>query len=467
MQIDRRHALQALATALLTTPSLARPRSRQEGPFDEAGAFLAAIDRGDLGYVRACLAEDPGLARIRDGLDRSAFVRAHLAYRLEIADLLRRQGLELDLVESVLAEDWERMTALAQAQAESVDALHPIGGTALYAGALAGQADLWRIRSLGCRPDAAPAGGSGWTPARAALECPGPGARIALTDMLSNGGDVNAPQAGGDSILHAAVRRKDPDLVRLALRKGAQVEARNARGDRAIDLARAAGWSQGTGLLENPDGVPRDYRASRFLRTAAGDAIEFPDLSDVPQKIQSEVTSKSHFDLKGVRELVERDPRLTFSLSTDDELAIEASAHIGQRDLIRFHLDHGAPLSLPTAVSLGEQSVVKELLAADPRLVHERGAHDFPVFWYVVMGGGSVQMAELLLEMGVPVDQESLGATALHWCVVRNTTELASWLIEQGANRDAVAFKWSRNGHTPLQLAREHDNRRLIDLLTG
>jgi ankyrin repeat protein len=177
------------------------------------------------------------------------------------------------------------------------------------------------------------------------------------------------------------------------------------------------------------------------------------DLSGVPRELQGKVTGSSHGDLKKVRELVASDPRLVFSLSTDDELAIEACAHTGAREIIRFHLDHGAPLSLPTAVSLGDLEAVAFWLERDPTLIHERGAHDFPVMWYAVIGGASLEAAELLLQHDAPVDQESVGTTALHWCAARGALDLASFLIERGADPEAVGYKWSRDGETPLQLA--------------
>ncbi|NOT30285.1 MAG: hypothetical protein HOP15_07545, partial [Planctomycetes bacterium] len=413
----------------------------------------------------------PGLAGTRDERGLSAYLLAHLGGHAEIVGLLAASGLELDVVESVFAEDWKRFEALVAADPGLCRALHPIGGTPLYGAALAGESDdLYRLRGAGCRPDEAPAGGSGFTPARAAMECRTlSGALIAATDLLANGGDANATQRGGDSILHGAVRRRDERLVRLAIRKGAHIAALDAEGRSARALAAQLGWAEGVALLDaDAEGrarLPRDHRRSRFAFDGGGAPLERPVLAGVPQELQNKVTGGSHNNLGAVRALVDADPRLTFSLSTDDELAIEASAHMGNRAIMQYHLEQGAPLSLPTAVSLGDVAAVERLLDWDPRLVHERGAHDFPVLYYVALGGGGPAMAERLVARGVELDQESQGATTLHLCVRSDDTELAEWLIARGCALEPLGYRWNPSGETPLALARQEGRKRIVELL--
>lgn len=413
------------------------------------------------------IGQDASLARSTDAAGRSAFVLAHVAGHVEIARILQKTGLELDLVESYLAEDFDRMTELAKQHPEQLNAAHPIGGTPLYAAALVGSVGLWRLRALGCRSDEAPAGGSGFTPARAAMDCAWlSGARIAACDVLGNGGDANAPQKDGDSVLHGAVRRRSTELVRIALRKGARVEARDAKGRSARDLAVAMGWEEGAELLRYHDEVPRDHRASRFAFDANRDPVEFPDLSDVSLERQCEVTGSSHFNLPKVKDLVGKDPRLVFSISGDNELAIEACAHVGNAPIMRFHLDHGSPFSLPTAISLGDAEFARFLLDADPLLIHERGAHDFPVLWYVAHGTGSVELAQMLIEeYGADVGQESAGTTALHRAALRGHRDLAAYLIDSGADVNAVGYSNAPAGETPLQVAVKSDQAAVASLL--
>lgn len=471
MQISRRSVLYSLPVVFAALTGVASGFSRHfhalgEPTADETLAFLAAVKAGDEVEVRRRLTERPALAATRDAAGLSAFLHAHLLGHAAIATLLRESGLELDIVECVFEEDWKRMNELAQRDPASPNALHPIGGNLLYAGALAGSGDLWRLRSLGCGPDDAPSGGSGFTPARAAMnQRTIPGAVIAATDLLSNGSTPNTRQRGGDSVLHGAVRRRNECLVRLAVRKGADVEARDDAGRTAQALARELGWTEGAVLLEGHAQLPRDHRASRFLLDQNREPIKRPDLSDVPQATQNQVTGSSHSSLEKLRALVEEDRRLVYSISTDAELAIEASAHVGNRELMRFHLDRGAPYSLPTAVSMGDAAMIRFLLDRDPRLVHERGAHDFAVMHYAAIGGGGVEIAALLHERGVAIDQESQGLTALHWSVRDDLADLTVWLIAKGADLEAKSFKWDREGQTPLQIALERKQERQAKIL--
>jgi ankyrin repeat protein len=469
--LTRRNLLAAVPAALAGLAGAAPwhdvgPWIRGDRAPDEIQAFLAAVKAGDEAEVTRRLALDPSLASARDAAGLSALLLAHLAGVPRIAELLASRGLELDIVECVFQEDWKRMAELARENPALPNALHPIGGNLLYAGALAGSPDLYRLRALGCRRDGAPEGGSGFTPARAAMDQRTlSGALIAATDLLSNGSSVNSRQRGGDSVLHGAVRRRSEPLVRLAVRKGADVAARDEAGRTAQDLARELDWGAGAALLAAHADLPRDHRASRFLLDANRAPVRRPDLADVPQELQNRATGSSHANLQGLRELVAKDARLIWSISTDDELAIEASAHVGNRDLMRFHLDHGAPCSLPTAVSMGDVALSKFLLDLDPLLVHERGAHDFALMHYAAIGRGGVEIAALLRERGAAIDQESVGLTTLHWSVRRDLPELTKWLIEQGADVAAVAYKWDRRGQTPLQVALEEGFERQVGLL--
>lgn len=418
MQVTRRQAISSLGAILsLSVLSPASMAGRRAPSPEDAAGFLAAVRAGELERVQELLRGNPDLARAVADDGRSAFVLAHVHGHGEIADHLLSTGLELDIVESVLNEDWDRFELLAAEHPELVNSVHPIGGTPLYAAALVGSHGAWYVRAQGGLPEVRPAGGTGFTPARGALESSDPGrALIGLTDLLGNGADVNAAQAGGSSVLHAAVGRRDEALVRVAIRKGADVEALDDRGRTPRALATELEWTAGERLLAGHLKLPRDNRSSRFALDANREPVVRPDLTGLSRALQHEVTSSSHFNMPRLRELVATDERLIFSVSGDDELAIEACGHIGNRDIIRFHLDHGAPLSLPTAISLGDFEAVEYWLERAPTLIHERGAHDFPVMWYAVVGGASIEMAELLVHHGADVDQESMGSTALHLC---------------------------------------------------
>jgi ankyrin repeat protein len=417
-------------------------------------SFLRAVRAGDMAAVIAMLDEDASLARQKDSEGRSAYVLARLGGHRDIAGVLLERGIELDIVEAVLAGDWDRVDALAADNPAIMNEAHPIGGNTLYAAAIGGGERFFYIRALGADPDGRPAGGSGLTPARAAMDCADArDAWLGAIELLGNGADVNAPQAGGDSVLHGAVRARDARLVRLAIRKGADLAARDVAGRTPADLAVELMWEEGQEILSKHDEIPRDHRASRFAFTADREPFELLSFEDIPRDLQHETTTLSHFDAERVREMLADEPRLVFSISADDELAIEACGHTGQKDIIRMHLDRGAPLSLPTAISLGDLAHARWLLDRDPALVWERGPHDIPLMWYTAIAGDSVDALELLVQHGADIAQESGGETVLHQAASRNRPVLTARLLELGANSQAVSYRQSAEGLTPVENA--------------
>ena len=450
-RLSRRRILAMLAAAACSGCGLAA--AADSAPRAGPAEFLRAVSAGNRSAVASMLNLDASLVRAIDNQGRSAFVLAHLSGHRAIAQLLRDRGLELDIVEAVIAADWDRVEALASAQPELLNQAHPIGGNVLYASALTGGGEQYRLRSLGAQSDGRPAGGSGYTPARAAMNCRDPiGAWLAATDLLSNGADPNAAQAKGDSVLHGAVSASDLRLVRLVMRKGGALHARDSEGSTPLDRALALEWEAGVELLRDAASVARDYRGSRFAFNVSREPFVHQPLS-VGMAAQNQITGVSHFNPARVRELLAQDPRLVHAISSDAELAIEACGHTGQREAIAIHLDHGAPLSLPTAISLGDLPHARWLLEQDRRLINERGPHDFPVMWYPAIGGGSVEAAALLLAFGADLEQESGGETALHAAAARGHLDLIRFLLEQGADSQALSYRQDRKGLTPRQLA--------------
>jgi hypothetical protein len=72
-------------------------------------------------------------------------------------------------------------------------------------------------------------------------------------------------------------------------------------------------------------------------------------------------------------------------------------------------------------------------------------------------------MAELLLEYGVPVDgTNGLGMTALHIVVAMGTASAAKWLLDHGANSNAIEPEFSS---TPLGWAARWNRPEMTELL--
>ena len=481
MPISRSEFLATIAAAgagALLTPAT---RAFQSPPPAAAALldsqrFRAAVIAGDVAAVMRFLAVDPALRYGNDDAGRSVFILAHLHGHPEIAELFTELGLELDLVEATIVGDWKRVEQLANGAPALVNADHPIGGTAMYAAALFGHGvPMFRLNFAGGDPNANPRGADGITPARAAMNCREPfGVERAAIYLIGNGGNVNAPQKDGDSVLHGAVRTGNPYLVRYLIRKGGDVDGRNSDGQRPLDLAEALERDELVELLTHHDRIPRDMprddpAASRLAYDANGAPYRRPDMSGRPAALLSRIVGVSHGNFDSVRELVGAYPDLIHAAATTEEMAVEASAHMApMTDSVRFFIDHGAPLSLPTCLRTGMADRARELLREEPRRIRERGPHDFALTYYPSIGGGDVETAQVLVDLGVDVNMEGqLGQTGLHWAARAGQLELTEFWLDNGADIDARL----RSSHphtpdaTPLDFARNAKRERVVRLL--
>ncbi len=445
----------------LVDPDTPLPEDRQL----DSELFRQAVAAGEAERVRAYLERDPGLRYSRDASGRSVFVLAHLAGHPEIGQLLIEHGLELDVVEASIIGDWSRVDALCAVAPGLVNAMHPFGGTAMHAAARFGHGGrLWNLYKYGADPNANPLGPEeGTTPARSALDGSDPAAvDVTVSDLLGNGGDANAAQRAGDTVLHAAAAVGSGYLVKLVLRKHGNPKARNKAGKTPLDVALARGDAEIIALLRHPENVPRDHVSSRFAYDASGGRFEMPPPSGLPATLINTFVGASHGNFDAVKEMAAKYPGLIFGTSSADEMTVEASAHMGRQDMVRFFLDHGAPMSLLTSLTLGEVDRARQLLREDPQRIRERGPHDFPLMWYPAIGGGNVEAMELLLDYGGDLESERLGQTVLHRAAWAGQAALVDLLVDRGAD---IQARQRVDGKTPLDLALEREHAAVAQLL--
>lgn len=431
-------------------------------------AFLRAVGDGDVSAVEAALARQATLAHAQDAEGRSAFALALLAGHPSVGDVLVQAGFAPDLHESALAGDWERFSTLAEAAPEQVDADHAIGGSVMLAAARGGAGtQIWRAYAAGAHPNVNPRGANGMTPLRAAFEFPDRvTAEMSAATLLANGADPNVPTANGDTPLHAAARRGATDLVEYLLRKGARTDVRNGAAHTPLEAARDANATAAIRLLQREASLLRHHSTSRIAYDAEGRPYRAPDLSAFALAETGRVVGAAHGDFDTVRAAIEDDPRLAHARATTTEGAVEASAHMGRTEMVSYLLERGAPYALPTAVVRGDAARVTALLEEDPLRVRERGAHDFPLLWYPVIGGERIDMMERLLAFGADIEESHwMGTTALHYAALGGQADMVAFLLDRGANVMRVGRKFDPAGQTPLQLASARGRESIVRLL--
>ncbi|MEZ4427106.1 MAG: ankyrin repeat domain-containing protein [Nannocystaceae bacterium] len=464
--ITTRRELLAHATAGLSL-SLLGCRAPQAPAPPPGPSLLEAAARGDVAAVERALRVAPAQRDARDDRGRSALTLALLGGHAAVVELLRARGQAPDVAESAWLGDWERFDTLAAADPDSVNADHPIGGSAMYAAARGGQgSELWRVFAQCGVPNPArdPQAPS---PLRAAFDVASlADAEMSAATLLANGADPNAREPGGQSSLHAAAARGSVELVEMLVRKRARVDARDLRGHTPLDVATDAGHTRVAALLRGHAAVARDHVALRRAFTADGAAYDPPSLADLSAAEQRSFVGLGHAQFEELRARLDGEPRLVHATATTTELAVEAASHTGRDDIARYLLDRGAPLSMPTAVLLGDTRLVAALLDAAPDRIHERGPHDFALLWYPAIGDGSIDMTELLIQRGAEVEaQHYLGTTALHFAAKAGHRELVARLLERGARPDRVGRKFDAAGQTPLQLATARGHADVVALL--
>ena len=319
----------------------------------------------------------------------------------------------------------------------------------------AGQ-DMWRVYAMCCEPNASPRGRSGVTPLQKALRYADlKVAEISAAALLSNNTNPNVPSNADSSPLHIAAERGSVEMVEMLIRLGARVDQLDNNGKTPLQVAEAGGKVAAAAMLTKHREIPRTCRTSRTRYAADGSEYAAPDIRDIPQMDRRRFVGQAHGNLEYVRKATSREPRMVHSVATTSEISVEAGAHIGRKPIVEFLLTNGAPYSLPTAVFMNDREVVKKYLDEDPNRIHERGAHDYPLLWYPIIGRCPVAMMELLIERGASVEQQHfLGTTALHMACLRDNVEMAEFLVAQGADVTRVGRKFNPKGETPLHLAR-------------
>jgi len=141
----------------------------------------------------------------------------------------------------------------------------------------------------------------------------------------------------------------------------------------------------------------------------------------------------------------------------DTETAVQAAAQVGSANVAQFLLKEGAPLEICTAAMLGMRDEVERRLNDDPKNANATGAHGIPLLPHAVWSE-STQLVQLVFERGA-----KSGATlALHNAITRGNYEIIDWLLEK-AGPDIRAKNFQ--GKTPLEIATERKNERVVELL--
>jgi uncharacterized protein len=436
------------AVSAVGVANAAEPQPPQAVPVLDSEKFRAAVAAGDIAAVNKYLDGDPGLLYARDAHGNSVYTLACLAGQTKTAEALAARGLVLDIFEAAVSGNIKRATELSNATPGIARARSADGRTPLHFAAAGGQPDMVMfLNSRGADLSAGPE-----SPLLAAVDYPDLAVALESTQTLAgNASDPNAKRKDGKSALHLAAARGNGPAARLLIHRGAVVEA--------VDIDAATG--DAVAVLKNAATIERAYYGRRYTQDAHGNPVTRDDTNGLPQDFINQFITFAHFDFDKVKQLYKLCPALLTTRATWDELAVEASAHMGRVDMAEYLADLGSPVSACTAAMLGMADNVKSIIKADTNCLRERGAHDLPLLAYTAFGKERVEIAAFLLDAGADIHTRGFGQTVLHFAAARGHLDLAKLLLERGADVNAAS-----KGGTPLAAARRSKMEKMAQFLS-
>jgi hypothetical protein len=104
-----------------------------------------------------------------------------------------------------------------------------------------------------------------------------------------------------------------------------------------------------------------------------------------------ELVTVAHFNVKRVKELVDRQPTLAGAAWDwgfgDWENALGAASHVGNREIAEYVIANGARPTIFSAAMLGQLDVVKAFVAASPGVQRIHGPHGITLLAHATAGG--------------------------------------------------------------------------------
>ena len=170
------------------------------------------------------------------------------------------------------------------------------------------------------------------------------------------------------------------------------------------------------------------------------------------QGMIDELVGNAHGNFARVKELLDQRPDLIDAKATWNETPIEAAAQMGNRKIIDFLIERGAPVDAFTSLVLGQ---------APQGVVDQRGIHDLPALYFAAIGG-HVEIARKLLEAGADVNAHADAASPIHGAVMGGNAEMVSLLLERGADASLKDYAGRDARELAMAINRE-DMARLID----
>jgi ankyrin repeat protein len=253
------------------------------------------------------------------------------------------------------------------------------------------------------------------------------GDREAVRTLLRRHVDVNRPGADGTSALHLAVQSDDLELITVLIRAGADVKAANRYGIQPITLAATNGSATAMAALLKAGADPNTV-------TAGGEPVL--------------MTAARTGNVEVLKLLVGRGADVNVRERSFGETALMWAAAEDHAAAVRTLVEAGAEIDARSTVQ--EPPVLEFPRSGGPNSPFPRGGWTAPMF---AARQGAIEATRALADLGAdlnatalpqtditltPADIQSaargVGTTALVFAIINSHYDLASVLLEHGAD---------------------------------
>jgi len=214
-------------------------------------SLTGMIRSGHNDLLRQKLLEDPSVAAIKTEEGISLLQYAAYCRNDEAIALLTQYRSEYDIFEAASLGKLEIVSRLLREDPDLLNSFSPDGFTILGLASFFGHHELVRyLLASGADPNIASDNTLKVTPLHSACAA----SDFNIADMLiRKGADVNAKQAGGYTPIHSAAHNGKTDLVLLLIANGADIDARTDKGETTVSLALERGFADTAELLRKQD----------------------------------------------------------------------------------------------------------------------------------------------------------------------------------------------------------------------
>jgi hypothetical protein len=225
---------------------------------ESAKKLMEAIRSGDKVGLEALLRKEPELLRFAARSGSSSVLLAAYYGHAELVEIFLRCGVKLDVFEASAMGNLERVRELVEENSRllngfAADGFFPLGLAAFFGH----RAIVEFLLTNGAEVNTASRNAQRVTSLHGAV------ARrdVEIVKMLlERGADPNAPQERGFVPLHDAAANGNLELVQLLVKRGAQVNAKAEDGKTPGDIATQRGHKEVAEWLEGRWKVPQDQR---------------------------------------------------------------------------------------------------------------------------------------------------------------------------------------------------------------